>query len=294
MSIRHYLLITLAVLLASCNKVDKPSNYSEASVIYNTSVELVTDTSKLLAMSHCDDDYHYGLNELYFQDNDKLIFGVRFVFFINEPTLVDYKPFVNNAIQRLNIDFDPAKISFKALEIKLIEDSEAYASMQYYQQHSFKYYQKGALNIFVYPNTMEPPIAGAAIGIPSTSMAIKSFFLDKSTISHEVGHMLGLYHTHQKDTASINTNDSGDYVCDTPNANQFSENNRGFLGQVDDECQYTGKNELSTEDNELIVNNLMSYSNLECRCCLTDIQIKRMKWTIENSQDLRYCLQLSL
>lgn len=294
MSIKHYLIILLVVLFTSCGNDGYNTPNVASPVIYSTNVEILTDTTALLEMEECETEYHYGLNELYFQDNNMLIFGVRFVFFIKEPTLVDFSPTVSNAIKRLNMDFEPANIGFKAIETRLIEDQEAYNGMHYYQKFAFKYYERNTLNIFVFPNTAEPPISGAALGIPGTSMVIKSFFLDKSTISHEVGHLFGLYHTHKKDVSDTNNNDNGDYVCDTPNADQFSDHNRGFLGKVDAECFYTSQNELSVEENDILIHNLMSYSSVNCRCCITEVQIKRMRWIIENSLDLRSCLQLSL
>lgn len=247
-------------------------------------------------MVDCSVDYPYSLNELYFGQSQSLVFRVRFVFFTDGQAPVDYRAAAANAIARLNIDYEPVGISFTADNVIEIQDPEAYRGMGHYHRYIFKYYMPSYLNVFVFPNSMEPRISGAAVGIPGTSMAIKSFFLDKSTISHEFGHMFGLYHTHERDTSKIkNSYKTGDYICDTPNADKFADaGNIGLMGEVDDNCIITASIGLSADEEGLLVENIMSYSRLNCRCCFTQDQIDRIKWTIENSHDLRQSLRVSL
>lgn len=106
-----------------------------------------------------------------------------------------------------------------------------------------------------------------------------------SSVSHEMGHCLGLLHTHHgmgtcEDenyidpctgiTYSGGNETDNDYVSDTPP-------DPGIGTKVNDECDWNGQNScgLSGSFNPLI-NNIMSYSYFECRTSFTEGQISKM------------------
>ena len=94
-------------------------------------------------------------------------------------------------------------------------------------------------------------------------------------LAHELGHNLGLYHTHENFGGNelvdqSNCNVAGDYICDTaadPNLN----------GKVGSDCSYTGLDVDSMGNSyKPPVNNIMSYTNDDCRTEFTKEQYDKM------------------
>ena len=91
-----------------------------------------------------------------------------------------------------------------------------------------------------------------------------------STLIHEMGHYLSLYHTHETvfGSESVNGLDclfQGDQICDTPADPRLRTSNFNSAG-----CYYYGTN--SDENGEQynpMVNNIMSYASKECRTVFT-------------------------
>lgn len=96
-----------------------------------------------------------------------------------------------------------------------------------------KYNHSDALDIFVFSqgnNNLEDGIlAGIAHDIPSTACFIFSYYYASETVAHEVGHCLGLFHTHHGTSIyeryantipelvnGSNSTYAGDYIADTP------------------------------------------------------------------------------
>ena len=106
-----------------------------------------------------------------------------------------------------------------------------------------------------------------------------------STFSHEVGHYLNLYHTHETAFGSecvsgSNCGTTGDLICDTP-ADPLLTN------QVDNSCQYTGdapdacgSGAPYTPDER----NLMSYSRKLCRDYFSAEQLSIFSFTAYNQR----------
>ena len=87
--------------------------------------------------------------------------------------------------------------------------------------------------------------AGLANGIPSTALIVHGSYYDTSTLPHEMGHCLGLYHTHHGtvnegggDTNQCaelvdgsNGTTCGDYIMDTPaDPNRWANNSCLYIG----------------------------------------------------------------
>ncbi len=89
-------------------------------------------------------------------------------------------------------------------------------------------------------------------------------------LAHEMGHCLGLLHTHANSALS-----NGDCISDTPNDPNLST-------QVNLDCEYEGTSQ--NDGIEDLVRNIMSWSNRECLEYFTEGQGQRMRnmMTFEN------------
>lgn len=239
----------------------------------------------------------YMINEMYFKDSDTLSFDVRFVYFSDRDSLSE-----KNALIRLGITnhyYSQARIKFNLVEVLNVKGNpkdelgnqfgpDDIFDIERFHEYSAYYNRYRVINIYIFDRNTKSRFAGVAGGIPSTYLAVRAdYFFNPvvRTLEHELGHCLGLYHTHQKPDANGGyTIESGDFVCDTPAGLDY------LVEQVDSECEFEQRTNLTTEEVEVLVKNIMSYSRMGCRQEFTDGQIKRMRWTIEQSQDLRNCL----
>lgn len=117
--------------------------------------------------------------------------------------------------------------------------------------------------------------------------------LDGSTLSHGIGHFLGLWHTHETISGveladGSNCKYEGDEICDTPADPRLSTQN------VDSSCNYTGNERDSNDDPyEPDPTNIMSYSRTACRTNFTDEQIIRMKYYLRRDYGDLVCNNLT-
>lgn len=235
----------------------------------------------------CDTDY--ALNETYYDSDADLTLRLSFHWFADTIGEIDYKA-IDSSVSILNEMFEIAGIDFVIESTQEVVGDEKH-DMPSYVKHAKFYNYEGSINVYVYDNVQEnfpekrKGVVGAAGGIPSTFFAIRKSWLATVTAAHEMGHVLGCYHidTPDRDTTGTSSK-SGDYVCDTP----FSMN---VAEEVTSNCIYKGNREYTEEELKIITCNIMSDAYAKCRGCFTEGQIQRMKWVIEQSQDLRDCIK---
>lgn len=227
----------------------------------------------------------YDLSEMYFKHADTLKFEVH-LFFLSEAKKSSFnmerdKEFI---LKTLNKDFKDTKIQFQSsLKPTNIVDKTVATNMEDFDGHSVMYSKRGAISIFIYPSHSKSFFQGKANKIPGYSFGVKQPYVrtHPHILSHEMGHVLGLYHTHQPDDSPKgNTSQTGDRVCDTPKS-------QSLLGQVTDKCEAASYMNVD----RILIDNYMSYVPDQCRKNFTSGQIERMKWVIENSKDLIDCLR---
>lgn len=128
---------------------------------------------------------------------------------------------------------------------------------------------------------------------PSADVVMMANFCSTngSTLIHEVGHYLSLYHTHGKTNTGTtdeyvdgsNCSYAGDDVCDTPA-------DPNLYGQVSLGCVYTG-NQVDGQGDpyQPMTNNVMSYATSSCRNALTAGQFARVSYSLANDRNYLTC-----
>jgi hypothetical protein len=120
-------------------------------------------------------------------------------------------------------------------------------------------------------------VCGYAYLPPDVPMAILSSDIAclATTLPHEIGHVLGLLHTHESGNELVdgsNCQTAGDLVCDTPADPILRYSN------VDSSCRYYGNaRDVNGQLYRPDTKNIMSYSRKECRTALTPGQFRRVR-----------------
>lgn len=286
-----------------CGNVD--SNYE----LYELSDTYFNDSSLL----------SFRLNIIYFTNGDTTLDSLQLV-----STIADVNKFFNNNGANINFKLqnitfittipenDPKILPFiKDVErvknsVTPIETLRKSYIMKYFKYWNTLYGNPDCINMYVYGNqTTDCNIAGEAGGMGANFFAVRSevCYPKYNTIEHEVAHCLNLLHIQAKDETNGFSNYTGDNICDTPSS-------PSLLGLVGDDCElksnwedlskiysYTNEgndycilNRLSRVQYEVIIHNIMGYSSPSCRQNFTEQQIRRMRKSIENSEDLRRCV----
>jgi len=153
-----------------------------------------------------------------------------------------------------------------------------------------------AIDVFIYDNT-DSGFAGVALAIQSKIIAVRWDYMDpiyvmdtkqeRNTLEHEIGHALGLYHTHHEYTKQKNygfDRNTGDKACDTPITKQDLYNYINDDGTVSVGAFPDGM------PKECIINstyNFMSYTEGWLRSLFTPDQVRIMDDALETNFDLR-------
>lgn len=145
------------------------------------------------------------------------------------------------------------------------------------------------INIWLVRSIEGGTIAGYAFlsgshGTPQDGLVVVSTLLSylgsgHSTLVHEMGHYLGLYHTFQNGCANADCLFDGDQVCDTPPDN--STVTLPACDAVVNSCFSDTQSGFTTDQNDLNWN-FLDYGNRPCRSGFTQGQSDRMHFFIEN------------
>ena len=219
-----------------------------------------------------------------------LVAKVRFVFFADSVDTVSLE-YVRMSLDAMNALLKSTNKQFELDEIEVVCSPNKH-NMQNFVQHAFDMNKDGVFNVYIYDDVQprmpsyKKNVRGEAADIPSRTMAIKRAYLNTSTLAHEMLHCLGLLHVHQADKTDGYTIHSGDLVCDTKSGNVEE--------YVTEECKYIGPEIALPDDPRKYECNLMSYISADCRNCLTEKQLDRVDFMIQNTSSLRECFGLTV
>lgn len=188
-------------------------------------------------------------------------------------------------INKLNSYYSAAKINFFLTGNEYI-DSDWYnnSDKSYCKEICTQNSHANAIDIYVLSSGAGWDVAGKAEQIISSACVIQSYYYEKLSVAHEVGHCLGLYHTHhgtyikEGGTPELvdgsNSAIAGDYMTDTP----ADPNEWNFIGE------YMGTNTDANGDYyHPDPTNLMSYSWAYNQNIFTPEQIAKMRGIILQS-----------
>lgn len=185
-----------------------------------------------------------------------------------------------NAIQLLNADFAPICLSFQICQFIYINNYN-------YDNYKFADHENEIYTLYATPNTINMyfvtnlvgPNGGDACGYAYFPGGRDLIVIKKGctgsvkTISHEMGHFFGLYHTFETSLGAElinggNCSTAGDLICDTP-ADPGGTN--GSDCQMNPYLQDASGNWYVPQ-----IGNIMSYYSDNCKCGFTSQQYNRI------------------
>lgn len=104
---------------------------------------------------------------------------------------------VNTALANLNTAFAPAMIGFYIVDTDYI-DNDIYYGIDSLREFIDLYQtnrEPNAINLY-FVQSIYNSTAGIAAGVPSFDAAVRNTYATTTVLTHEMGHCLGLFHTH--------------------------------------------------------------------------------------------------
>lgn len=204
---------------------------------------------------------------------------------------------LNRAVEELNEQFAVANVQFFICSTHLIANDDYYDFNKGLETEVTRRYNiSGTLNLYFVNNIIGPGglICGYAY-LPSTDK--HHMFLTNDCVTqgtthlHEMGHYLGLYHTHGKFNYQLtdelvngdNCSTAGDEICDTPA-------DPNVANWIDADCDYAA--ELRDANGDLFApdpHNMMSYGHGHCRDYFTAGQYQRISYFAERLRSEQEC-----
>ena len=210
---------------------------------------------------------------------------------------------VKQALKILQNDYAPFNISFVwDCAIDYIDDDSYYFNAENHSQIFNVNKFPNGINIYLFDD--EPSGQGTGYGLannlPGDAFLIfGNYWLppyfplltNTHVISHEMGHCLGLFHTHQffftcySYANGLNCSTCGDFVCDTPA-------DPGMSFNVSPEtCEWLGSGvDIEGTPFDPDETNIMAYTELSCMKSFSEGQGYRMQRIIQISPLLQSCL----
>ncbi|HYX05781.1 MAG TPA: M43 family zinc metalloprotease [Bacteroidales bacterium] len=188
---------------------------------------------------------------------------------------------LNTVLGELNQNFKPSGLQFSACSIQVVDNyNYDIINPDNLSELTALYFKPHVINLYIVSELYDAdyvPVCGLT-WMPEANKNVILIRKDCSltaSLTHQMGHFFGLYHTHEEAFGKSKADDSdcattGDFCCDTPAQPILS-------GKVDATCIYTAA-ETDTDGNYYVpsVKNFMSLGRPECQCSFTHDQYVRM------------------
>lgn len=234
----------------------------------------------------------YQTSELLFEEDTKLVFRLRFVYFAD--SLNEAQPKYDSIVDYINEFYQDANIKFELERVDTIVNSDIKSDMPSYVKYHFKHRDDSTITCYIYGAVQEnyynsdKMVMGAAGGVGSNFFAVRSQVAYSITTIHELGHCFSLLHVDTPDDSGLEYSTySGDKICDTKSILNLHE-------KVDKNCIFHGEELLTEEEKKVLVCNVMSWNFFKCRGCLTEVQIRRMRFYIHESPMIQLAIKKGL
>ena len=235
----------------------------------------------------------YSTNDLYFKADNSLLFRFRFIYIAD--SLNEATPNYDSIINNINAFYRNADIQFSndTSDNLFVVNPDIKDDMPSFIKYHMKNWKNDSLiTMYIYGNDQEnysddlKNIAGSAGGLGCNFFAIKRDYVYKSTVLHEIGHCFFLMHTSEPDPTEKGLDLMyGDKICDLIKSDPVE------FSKYDSCIARNSIGAFSTEEVNEVICNIMSYSYMPCRKCLTKNQIARMRFYIHESPTMRMALK---
>ena len=312
MKINRLLIVLTLFFILSCsgnNITYEDIMVSEDEVAFKM-MSCATTEAKSLGADRADklvtsnDTIYHRIRYKYFTNGAKKTFDEQY--FIQRTKVLNYnyrntnRVFIYDGLtlfDKTPADYDKSLTMIEAFETERTKRSDLREVwlIELYEFWGDLFEDEDALDVFVYDNVYSN-YAGVAEDIIGTYCAVLAenmdpiLILDKKkqykTLEHEIGHLLGSYHTHhnaEKDTTDGFNTTGGDYACDTP------KTPADIRIMMDDNCELKVPI-FQNMDKACIRNstrNYMSYIDGWCREVFTKDQVRIWNEGLKTSRDLR-------
>lgn len=202
---------------------------------------------------------------------------------------------IQNELDSVNFYYQNAGLIFiECLAAEMIDDDNMYdyESSMHESYLLNSHYTSDVLNLY-FANTVSRNatyVCGYAWypGGPDAAFISGTCATNGSTLAHEIGHYMGLMHTHGVTTDEFvdgsNCASAGDFICDTPA-------DPGLSGLVDAACVYTGTAlDWNNQPYQPDVTNIMSYSRKVCRTSFSPMQYALINATYWSDRTYLECV----
>jgi hypothetical protein len=206
---------------------------------------------------------------------------------------------IQTELDSVNYYYENAGLIFiECIAAEMIDDDSMYDYESSTDQADLltNHFTPNVINLY-FGNTVSlngSPVCGYAWfpGGPDACFISGACATNGSTLAHELGHYMGLMHTHGGSSDELvdgsNCSSEGDLICDTPA-------DPGLSGLVDTACMYTGT---SVDANSMAyqpdVSNIMSYSRKVCRISFTPLQYAMINYTYWNDRTYLQCISTGM